>query len=143
MGPRRLGRRDVLAELLAEVRAKGLELRVDGSRLKVSGDPRAYSRALRSRLLALKREIVEHLRNEQERGAASYARDERAWASRYLTHVALARGYDETLARVAAAIVAKAPPRAPFHVERDQIVIGMGEGLEVRVHRVHQVWATA
>jgi hypothetical protein len=125
----------VIAALLGELRARGVELCADGPKLRVLGPPGAYSSALRARLLANKAELLDYLRREDERASAQYDREERAWACRFLRHMALANGYDPELARVAAEVVGKAPARAPFRVERDVIVIAMGEGLEVRVHR--------
>jgi hypothetical protein len=54
--------------------------------------------------------------------------------------MARARGYGEELARVAANVIAKAPPCSRFHIAREVIVIAMGEGLEVRIHRAPQSW---
>jgi hypothetical protein len=130
----------MIGQLLAEVRAKGIELRLEGTRLKVCGDPRGYSPGLRAKLLALKPEIVEYLRQERNASAVAYDRDERACAAEYIEHLAVARGYSRELARVAADVVRRAPPRSPFRVERETIVIVMGEGLEVRVHREPQRW---
>jgi hypothetical protein len=123
-----------------DVRARGLQLALNGTRLRVSGDPAAYTPALRATLLANKAEIVEYLHREEDAARAGYDRDERAWAAEYLGHLAVARGYSRELARVAADVVRRAPPRSPFRVERDMIVIVMGEGAEVRVHREPQPW---
>ncbi|MGO8999179.1 MAG: hypothetical protein ACLQVI_38125 [Polyangiaceae bacterium] len=125
----------MIAELLEELRARGIELHANGATLRVVGSKGAYSAAIRARLLASKPEILEHLRRVEESAAARYDREERAWAAEYLAHLAVARGYSEELARAAATIVAKAPPRATFRIGREAIVISMGEGLEVRVHR--------
>jgi hypothetical protein len=133
----------MIAELLVELRARGIELHANGATLRVVGSKGAYSAAIRARLLANKPEILEHLRREEEIAAASYAREERAWAASYVASVAVARGYSEELARVAAHVVAKAPSRAPLWIHRDVIVIAMGDGLEVRVHRVSQSWAAS
>ena len=130
----------MIAELLVERRARGIELHANGATLRVVGSKGAYTAAIRARLLANKPEILEHLRREEESAAARYAREERAWAARYLTSLAVARGYGEELARVAGQVVAKAPARAPFWVHRDVIVIAMGDGLEVRLHRAAQGW---
>ncbi len=129
------------AALLRELRARGLELRADGATLRVFGPPGAYTPNLRAQLLSSKRELLEQLREEGARAATQYDRDERAWASEYLRSMACARGYGIELAQVAADVVAKGPPRAPFRVERDAITISMGEGREVRVHREPQSWA--
>jgi hypothetical protein len=131
----------VVAALVHDVRARGLHLALNGSRLRVSGDPAAYTPALRATLLANKAEIVAYLQREEDAARATYDRDERAWAAEYLEPLALARGYAPELARVAADVVRRAPPRSPFRVERDLIVIVMGEGIEVRVHREPQPWA--
>ncbi len=130
----------MVAALVRDVRARGLQLALNGTRLRVSGDPAAYTPALRATLLANKAEIVEYLHREEDAARAGYDRDERAWAAEYLGHLAVARGYSRELARVAADVVRRAPPRSPFRVERDMIVIVMGEGAEVRVHREPQPW---
>ena len=130
----------MVAALVRDVRARGLKLGLNGSKLRVSGDPAAYPPALRAMLLANKAEIVEYLHREEDDARAAYDRDERAWAVQYLEHLAVARGYSREVARVAADVVRRAPPRATFRVERDMIVIVMGEGAEVRVHREPQPW---
>lgn len=130
----------MVAALVRDVRARGLKLGLNGSKLRVSGDPAAYPPALRAMLLANKAEIVEYLHREEDDARAAYDRDERAWAVQYLEHLAVARGYSREVARVAADVVRRAPPRSPFRVERDMIVIVMGEGAEVRVHREPQPW---
>ena len=130
------------AALLQELRARGLELRADGTTLRVFGPPGAYTPALRAQLLSSKRELLEWLREEGVRAATQYDRTERAWASEYLRCMALAQGYDDELARIAAEIVAKAPARASFRIERDVITIAMGEGREIRIHREPQPWLT-
>ena len=133
----------MIAELLEELRARGIELRASGATLRVVGSKGAYSAAIRARLLASKPEILEHLRREEDAAAASYAREERAWAARYVASLALARGYGHELAGVAATIVGRAPACAPFHVESERIVVAMGEGREVRIHRTPQPWTAA
>jgi hypothetical protein len=133
----------VIAELIEELRARGIELRASGATLRVVGSRGAYSAAIRARILANKPEILEHLRREEEIAAASYAREERAWAARYVASLALARGYGHELAGVAATIVGRAPACAPFHVESERIVVAMGEGREVRIHRTRQPWIAA
>jgi hypothetical protein len=133
----------VIAAFVAELRVRGIELHPNGTTLRVFGPPGVYSPSLRARLLALKPDILEHLRREQESAATSYEREERAWAAEYVTHLALARGYSEELARIAAAIVVKRPVGAPFRVDRDVIVIAMGEGVDVRVHRLPQSWISS
>ena len=99
------GRRAMIAELLEELRARGIELHANGATLRVVGSKGAYSAAIRARLLASKPEILEHLRRVEESAAARYDREERAWAAEYLAHLAVARGYSEELARAAATIV--------------------------------------
>ncbi len=130
----------MVAALVRDVRARGLKLGLNGSKLRVSGDPAAYPPALRATLLANKAEIVEYLHREEDAARAAYDCDERAWAVQYLEHLAVARGYSREVARVAADVVRRAPPRSPFRVERDMIVIVVGEGAEVRVHREPQPW---
>ncbi len=130
----------MVAELVRDVRARGLHLALNGSRLRISGDPAVYTHAVRATLLANKADIVAYLRGEEAAARTAYDRDERAWAAKYLEHLAVARGYCRELARIAADVVHRAPPRSPFRVERDLIVIVMGEGLEVRVHRESQPW---
>ena len=65
------------------------------------------------------------------------------WAARYVASLALARGYGHELAGVAATIVGRAPACAPFRVESERIVVAMGEGREVRIHRTPQPWTAA
>jgi hypothetical protein len=133
----------VIAALLGELRRRGVELQADGPKLRVFGPAGAYSSALRARLLANKAELLEHLRRTEERASAEYDRDERAWASTFLRHMALASGYGDEFARLASDLVGKAPARAPFRIERDVIVVAMGDGLEVRIHREAQPWLTS
>jgi hypothetical protein len=132
---------DVIAALLDSLRERGIELRVDGSRLKVSGDARAYSPALRAKLLALKPEIVAHLQRDAEASGESYEHAVRAWESEYVTHLARGRGYAEDLVSVALEIASKRPHGEPFSVGANLIVVSMGEGREVRIHRTPQDWA--
>jgi hypothetical protein len=130
----------MIAALLEELRGRGIELRVDGSRLKVSGDAQAYSPAVRAMLLALKPEIVAHLRREAVTSNETYERDVRAWEKDYVTHLARGRGYPEGLVRVAVEVVTKRPTGQPISVGAEMIVVSMGEGLEVRIHRRPQDW---
>ena len=131
----------MIAALLEELRGQGIELRVDGSRLKVSGDAQAYSPAVRAKLLALKPEIVAHLRRDAETSNETYERDVRAWEKDYVGHLARGRGYAEELVRVAVDVVTKRAKGQPFSVGAELIVVSMGEGLEVRIHRTPQEWA--
>src|SRR4051812_519287 len=66
--------------ILAEARAAGIELRVDGSRLRVLGDARGYTPALRAKILANKPELVALLQRESVDAARSYDDEEKAWA---------------------------------------------------------------
>ena len=131
----------MIAELLEELRGRGIELRVDGTRLRVLGEKSAYSPALRAKLLALKPEIVAHLRGEAEDSATKYERDVRAWEVEYVAHLARARGYSAEAAKLAAEIVSKRPKGMSFSVGAELIVVSMGAGCEVRVRRLRQAWA--
>ena len=127
---------------LEELRRTGIELRIDGSRLVVLGRQSAYSPELRAKLLVLKPEIIAHLRREADAASVSYAQSERAWAVTVVGHLARAFGYGDELARLAAEMVAKRPSGAAFRVGADVISISIGEGKEIRLHRLPQPWAT-
>jgi TubC N-terminal docking domain len=131
----------MIAELLGELRAAGIELRLEGDRLRVFGSRTGYSAALRAKLLAFKPEIVARLRGEAESTRTTYERQERAWSSEQVASLARARGYGDELARLAAAIVEKQHAGAPFSVGANVIAISAGEGREIRLHRLPQSWA--
>lgn len=130
----------MIAALLAELRASGVELQLVGGKLRVFGARSAYSARLRAQILANKSAILAHLRREEQSGDAAFDRAERAWAAEYLTHMALAHGFPEKLVLLAAQIVGNAPARSPFRVGRDLVTISIGEGIQIRVHRTQQPW---
>jgi hypothetical protein len=70
----------------------------------------------------------------------AYGASERARRAEYTTHLARAFGYPDEIVRAALDVLGRQPRGRGFHVGPELVVIEMGDGLEVRLHRTPQPW---
>jgi hypothetical protein len=129
--------------VLAETRAYGITLVPDGARLRIGAPKGALTAALHAKIVAHKVELLALLRGDSGTVSSSYDEAVRRWRAEFTSHLGRAFGYSEEAVRVALDVLERQPRGLGFRVGRELIVIEMGEGLEVRVHRTPQPWASA
>jgi hypothetical protein len=137
---RRLTSRDPAAVILAEARAYGIQLAAEGPRLRIGAADGTLTAAFRAKIVAHEPELLAALRGEAEDSDAAYRRAVAVWRAEFLTLFAHAQGYPDEALRVALEVLGRQPAGWDFRVGKDAIVIDMGEGREVRVHRLPQPW---
>ena len=136
----RVTTRDPAAAILTEARAYGIQLVADGSRLRIGAPDGALTAVFRAKILAHKPEVLALLRGDAENSDEAYRRAVAAWRVEFMTLLARAHGYPDEAHRVALDVLGRQPAGWDFRVGKDVIVIEMGEGMEVRVHRLPQPW---
>ncbi len=132
--------RDPATTILAEARAYGIQIVADGARLRVGAPDGALTAAFRAKIIAHKPELLALLRGEAETSDVAYRRAVASWRAEFLTLLARARGYPDEALRAALDVLGRQPTGWDFRVGKDVMVIEMGDGMEVRVHRLPQPW---
>jgi len=128
----------VIADLLADLRLRGVEVQAVNGALRVTGRQAAYTAAVKAQLIQLKPEILSHFEREREASEATYEREERAWAVQYGCALACAFGYSDALVRRAEEALRFRPARAPFSIGPHAIVVSLGNGIEARIYRARR-----
>ncbi len=128
--------------VLAETRAYGITLVPDGARLRIGAPKGALTAGLHARIVANKVELLALLRGDDGTTSSSYDEAVRRWRAEFTTHMTRALGYSEEVLRTALDVLERQPRGRGFRVGKELIVIEMGDGLEVRVHRTPQPWAS-
>ncbi len=128
------------ASVLEECCAAGVVLVADGAELRIGAKKGTLSPALRTRIVTHKRELLGLLCRGQDARASDFERAVRAWSADVLTLLARGRGYPDEIIEAACRVLSKQPRQRTFTVGRDVIVVEIGDGMEVRLHRTPQPW---
>jgi hypothetical protein len=132
--------RSPAAAVLAEARAYGIQLVAEGSRLRIGAPDGALTAGFRAKIIAHKPELLALLRGEADSSDEAYRRAVAAWRAEFMTLLAHARGYPDEVIRAALEVLGRQAAGCDSRVGKDVIVIEMGEGMEVRLHRLPQPW---
>ena len=132
--------RSPAAAVLAEARAYGIQIVADGARLRIGAPDGSLTAAFRAKIIAHKPELLALLRGDAENSDDAYRHAVAAWRVEFMTLLARAHGYPDEALRVALDVLGRQPAGWDFRVGKDVLVIEMGEGMEVRVHRLPQPW---